>query len=85
MKKLIVVLSILFSVNCVGQDTSFYRMRNEFYMVVRQPIPKDNPLVVNYMTDKKRIDRRKQNRIFTIVSGVIFTSLTIWYINGVNR
>ena len=85
MKKLIVVLSILFSVNCVGQDTSIYRVRNEFYMVVRQPIPKDNPLVVNYMTDKKRIDRKKQNRIFSIVTGVIFTSLTIWYINGVSR
>ena len=85
MKKILVVLSILFSVNCVGQDTSIYQMRNEFYMVVRQQLPKDNPLVVNYVTDKKRIYRRNQTRAFAIVTSVIFTSLTIWYFNGVSR
>jgi hypothetical protein len=85
MKKVIVILSILFSVKCVGQDTSIYQMRNEFYMVVRQPLPKDNPLVVNYMTDKKRINRRIQNQAVFAISMFIFGSMTIWYVRGLNR
>jgi hypothetical protein len=81
MKKLFLILFALISINCIGQDTLIYQKRNQFYMIVRQPIANDNPLIKSSLYEKQRI-RKKQNRVFVIVTGVIFTSLTYWYFSN---
>jgi hypothetical protein len=101
MKKLIVIVSILFSVNSFGQmtndttlfsvegikkDTSFYVRGNTMSMTIKysQFIQKESPLYNQGLIDKQRKKRRK-DRIFSIVTGVVFASLSTWFWSGYHQ
>jgi len=90
MKKLIVLVSVLFSINCVGQnidcvkkDTTMFVKGNSMYMTIKhtEPIKYDNLLYNQCLIDRnKRI--RKNNKIFSIVTGVVFASISVWFWSG---
>jgi hypothetical protein len=94
MKKLIVIVSILFSVNSFGQmttntikrDTSYYLKGNTMNMTIKynEYIPKESPLYNIGLVDRKRKQKRN-NRIFTIVTGVIFGSISVWFWSGYHQ
>ena len=91
MKKLIVIVSILFSVNSFGQmtsgsikkDTSYYLIGNRMNMRIKynEYIPKESPLYNIGLVDRKR-KKRRNDRIFSIVTGVVFGSISVWFFNG---
>lgn len=84
MKKLFLILFALISINCVGQDTTIYQKRNQIYMLIRQPIANDNPILTDCIKQNAK-KRRNQNRAFILVTSTIFTSLTIWYFGNTIR
>jgi hypothetical protein len=84
MKKLFLILFALISINCVGQDTTIYQKRNQIYMLIRQPIANDNPILTDCIKQKAK-KRRNQNRAFIFTTSAIFASLTLWYFGNTIR
>ena len=84
MKKLFLILFALISINCVGQDTLIYQKRNQIYMLIRQPIANDNPILTDCVKQNAK-KRRNQNRAFIFTTSAIFASLTLWYFGNTIR
>ena len=84
MKKLFLILFALISINCVGQDTLIYQKRNQIYMLIRQPIANDNPILTDCIKQNAK-KRRNQNRAFIFTTSAIFASLTLWYFGNTIR
>ena len=68
---------ILFATSTKAQDTSYYRQSNHFYMMVRTQI-NDSTMVLKFVPQLTKKQKRN-NTIFTVVTGVIFTGLTAWF------
>jgi hypothetical protein len=90
MKKLIVLVSVLFSINCVGQnidsvkkDTTMFIKGNGMYMTIKhtEPIKYDSPLYNQCLIDRNKRSR-KNNKLFSIITGVVFTSISVWFWSG---
>lgn len=82
MKKTIFILSILFSINCMGQDTTYSYSKglfkkNDLYMSIRTKVT-DSTTFNRYWTIKKK-KRRRNDKIFSIVTTSIFVGISIWY------
>ena len=88
MKKTMLILSILFSINCIGQDTTYYHKstmwskKPDLYMSVRTKVNENDTTTFNKYWTKERKRRRKNDRIFTIVTTTIFVGISIWFFGG---
>lgn len=76
MKKIITLVLILFTINCVGQDTTYFRQREELYMSIRTKIT-DTTIQRKYLPDLKK--QRRRDNIFILSVASFFTAATIWY------
>jgi hypothetical protein len=83
MKKAIFILSILFSINCMGQDTTFFQKRNDLYMSIRTKVNDSTIYKQQYSLRVKK--QRRNNKIFTIVATSIFTGISVWFWKGYAR
>jgi hypothetical protein len=77
MSKLIFMVMILFTVSTKAQDTTYYQQRNHFYMTVRTQI-NDSTMVLKFVPQLTKKQKRN-NTIFTVVTGIVFTGLTAWF------
>jgi hypothetical protein len=77
MKKILIVIAILFSVNGKAQDTTYFAHRDQFYMQIRQRVTDSSVIRQHYYIKSPR--RRRNDRIYCIVTGVIFGGLTAWF------
>jgi cell division protein FtsL len=83
MKKVLFAIAILFSVNCKAQDTTFYQKRNDLYMSIRSKVTDSTIYKQQYSV---RVKKRKRNdKIFTIVVGTLFASVSVWFWNGYHQ
>lgn len=80
MKKILTIVAVLFVVNCSAQDTIYFQKRNDLYMGIRTKVT-DSSIYNRYYTLEYKKRKRKE-KVFTIVVGTIFTSLTIWFFSG---
>jgi len=83
MKKTIFILSILFSINCMGQDTTFFQKRNDLYMTIRSRVVDSTIYKQQYSLKLKK--RRRNDKIMTIVVGTIFSGISVWFWSGYTR
>ena len=77
MKKILVIIAILFSVNGKAQDTTYFAHRNELYMSIRQRVT--DPVTISQRLHIKTQKQKRNDRIFCVVTGVIFGGLTAWF------
>ena len=77
MKKILIVIAILFSVNGKAQDTTYFAQRNTLYMQIRQRVTDSS--VIHQRLHVKTPKQKRNDRIFCIVTGVIFGGLTTWF------
>lgn len=77
MKKVLFAIAIIFAVNCKAQDTTYYQKRNDLYMSIRTKVIDSTIYKQQYSLRVKKHQRNA--KIFTIVVGTIFTSVTIWF------
>ena len=77
MKKLLIIFAILFATNCKAQDTTYYQKRDNLYMMIRSEV-KDTTLSKRFYINEQR--RKRSNRVWSIVAGVIWGSITGWYL-----
>lgn len=81
MKKLFVIIAILFSVNCSAQDTTYYLKGNKLYQVItinREVCPDDKNAMVKY-TEQRLRNKRKVRRINRIAIGVfVLFNILAW-------
>jgi cell division protein FtsL len=77
MKKVFLAIAIIFSVSVKAQDTTFYQKRNDLYMSIRTKVADSSIYKKEYSLKVKK--RQRNDKIFTIVVGTIFTSVTIWF------
>jgi cell division protein FtsL len=77
MKKVFLAIAIIFSVSVKAQDTTFYQKRNDLYMSIRTKVADSSIYKKEYSLKVKK--RQRNDKIFTIVVGTIFASLTAWY------
>lgn len=80
MKKLLTTTAIILSLGCAAQDTTYYQKRNDLYMAVRTKVTDDEIYKQHYSLKLKK--RRRNDRIFTIVTTSIFTGISIWFWKG---
>lgn len=83
MKKLFLAITILFSLNGKAQDTTYYLKQQKLYMSIRSEItnPTDKLKVIKLKEQK----RKRENRVFTIVTTTIFTTLSVWFFSGYHK
>lgn len=79
MKKLIVIVVILFATNVKAQDTSYYYNHYELYrnISIKTKVV-DTPTLLKYRAFNMQKKKRK-DRVVTIVIGTIWVGLTAWY------
>ncbi len=79
MKKLIVIVAILFATNVKAQDTSYYYNHYELYrnISIKTKVV-DTPTLLKYKAFNMKKKKRK-DRVISIVAGVIWSGLTAWY------
>lgn len=80
MKKLFVVVAILFSVSAKAQDTSFYQKRNDLYMSIRTKVIDSTIYKQQYSLKLKK--RKRNDRIFVIVTSTLFAGVSVWFWGG---
>ena len=101
MKKLIVIVSILFSVNSFGQmtndttlfsvegvkkDTSFYVRGNTMSMTIKySQFIQKDSPLYNQGLIDKQRKIKRKNRILNIVTGVVFGSISVWLWSGYHQ
>ena len=68
---------ILFTVSTKAQDTTYYQQRNHFYRMVRTQM-NDSTVVLSFVPQLTKKQKRN-NTIFTVVTGIVFTGLTAWF------
>jgi hypothetical protein len=79
MKKLIVIVAILFATNVKAQDTTYYYNHYELYrMISIKSKVVDTPTLLKYRAFDMKKQKRK-DRVVTIVIGAIWAGLTSWY------
>ena len=83
MKKTIFILSILFSIICMGQDTTFIQKRNDLYMSIRTKVVDSTIYKQQYSLRVNK--QRRKNKITTIVVGTIFAGISVWFWSGYTR
>ena len=86
MKKTMLIIGILFSINCIGQDTTYYhkpsnmwKRKLDLYMSVRTKVNENDTTTFNKYWTKEKKRRRKNDKIFTIVTTTIFVGISIWF------
>jgi hypothetical protein len=80
MKKLLFAIAILFSFSTKAQDTTYYQKRNDLYMSVRSKVIDSTIYKQQYSLKLKK--RRRNDRIFTIVTTSIFAGVSVWFWKG---
>jgi len=80
MKKLLTTTAIILSLSCAAQDTTYYQKRDDIYMSIRTKVTDDKVYKQHYSLQLKK--RRRNDRIFTIVTTSIFTGISIWFWKG---
>jgi hypothetical protein len=77
MKKIIFVLGLMFTLNTYGQDTTYFVRRQMLYRGITEVVTDSSSKykVMEYNLKK----RKRMDRTLSIVSGIVFGSLTIWY------
>jgi hypothetical protein len=77
MSKLFFMAMILFATSTKAQDTSYYRQHNHFYMMVRTQM-NDSTVVLRFVPQLTKKQKRN-NVIFTVITGVVFGGLSYWF------
>ena len=80
MKKLFVVVAILFSVSAKAQDTTYLQKRNDLYMSIRTKVIDSTIYKQQYSLKLKK--RRRNDRIFVIVTSTLFAGVSVWFWGG---
>ena len=79
MKNFLIIFAILTSLRCAAQDTTYYQMREQLYMQIRKPVTDSSLYNKWYREDIYRKQRKRKDRILTIISVGIFSTLSFWY------
>jgi hypothetical protein len=79
MKKLIVIVAILFATNVKAQDTNYYYNHYELYrnITIKSKVV-DTPTLLKYRAFDIKKQKRK-DRVVTIVIATIWAGFTSWY------
>ena len=80
MKKLFIVVAILFSVGAKAQDTTYLQKRNDLYMSIRTKVIDSTIYKQQYSLKLKK--RRRNDRIFVIVTSTLFAGVSVWFWGG---
>jgi hypothetical protein len=83
MKKVLFAIAILFSVNCKAQDTTYYLKQQKLYMSIRSEVTNPNECEKAFKLQQQK--RKRKDRIYTIVAGTIFASISVWFWNGYHQ
>jgi hypothetical protein len=79
MKKILIIIAILFSVNGKAQDTTYFSHHNQLYSEIRTRVRVTDSAIIkshfHYVSPK----RKRNDRIFCAVAGVIFGGITAWF------
>lgn len=78
MKKLLFAVAVLFSLNSKAQDTTYLQKRHELYMSIQTKVIDSTNYKRYYSAERERIKRR--DRRISIIAGVIWGSITGWYL-----
>ena len=68
---------ILFTTSTKAQDTTYYHHHNHFYMTVRTQI--SDSIVVKRFVPQLTKKQKRNNTIFTVVTGVLFGGISYWF------
>ena len=89
MKKIIFIFGMLFSMNCIGQDTTYFtkstmwKKKPDLYMSVRT-IVTDSVSYNKYWTiEKKR--RRKNDRVLSIIGTTLFVGISTLVVGDITH
>ena len=101
MKKLIVIVSILFNVNsfgqmtndttlipseCIKKDTSFYVRGNTMSMTIKySQFIPKESPLYNVGLVERHKKIKRKNRVLNIVTGVVFGSISVWFWSGYHQ
>lgn len=77
MKKIIIMLAMLFSISCYAADTTYFCRKEVVYMKISMPVT-DSTTYLQYIKQKE-IKKRREKRENRISFGVfILTLILIW-------